>query len=200
MAISRRTFLLISAALALGGTLSYPQLKRERRKSLFARHVKGAYDASPFDTEVITTISLFVGALFGHHLSQDNLLDIVNRVNFSVVEDNGWRDEFSWLSSRLDSMAAQHGATNFRTSSTSQWEEIVTKIMEKIPPRESRILALFSEQERKRRRMMKSTIPQLVRIYKFSGVPWRYRGYKSWPGVPGDMLEYTKPGPTYKCQ
>lgn len=62
-----------------------------------------------------------------------------------------------------------------------------------------RLLALGSEQEQFRRRMHITTIPHLRRIYLASGVPWRRRGYQSWPGIPGDPRAYTRQGPVMQC-
>ena len=124
---------------------------------------------------------------------------MISRLDYATKADSGWRDEYAWLSDYITYFAAQMGAPSFLKTSAEQRDKIVMAVMHRKSARESRMLALVSEHERGRRRMISSTIPHLVWVYNHSGVPWRYRGYKSWPGVPGDTFEYTKPGPAYKC-
>ena len=63
----------------------------------------------------------------------------------------------------------------------------------------SLLLNLVSEYERELHLMRGWIVSDLASLYLRSGVPWRNRGYTSWPGVAGDMLEYTKPGTLPKC-
>jgi hypothetical protein len=194
--------MIISSALvavAASGVMSYPMLRRHQRDLLKANHVKGKPDSSPYDSTTLATVALFTGALFGHRLAQNNLSELVDRLDFAVNEDNSWRTEFSFLAQHVNNLAARAGASDFSNSSDSQIEKIITNMMKPVSPRESRVMALVSEDERNRRRMRSSTIPSLVWIYTNSGVPWKMRGYTSWPGMPKDTFGYTQPGPAYIC-
>jgi hypothetical protein len=186
-------------AVAAGGVVSYPMLRRHQRDLLETKHVKGKPDSSPYDSHILQTVALFTGALFGHRLRQNNLSELIDRLDFAVNEDDGWRGEFSFLAQHVNNLATQAGASDFSNSSDIQSEKIITDIMKPVSPRESRVMALISEDERNRRRMRSSTIPNLVWIYTNSGVPWKIRGYTTWPGIPKDTFGYTQPGPAYIC-
>jgi hypothetical protein len=44
--------------------------------------------------------------------------------------------------------------------------------------------------------MRSTTVPDIVWLYRYSGAPWRARGYERWPGIPGDWHEYLTAGKT----
>ncbi len=199
MHISRRRFLAAAGAgfFALAGSIAaYSVMQKDSRVS----HVKGHPDNSPFDNLTLETVIAFVAALYGRKLSIRDRKELVGQLTFSVQEDNGWRSEYVWLAQYVDGEARKSGVASLMSASSDQKDQIVFSILAKSAyNRKSRLLALFFVDERMRRRMHHSTIEQLQRVYLNSGVPWRHRGYSSWPGVPGDPREYTRPGPLSVC-
>jgi hypothetical protein len=132
--------------------------------------------------------------------SQQDHHELSGLVSFSASADNGWATEYRWLSSYVDNMAKRAGAESFSSATPELRESVMQNIMSR--PTSSftlRLLAIASGQGLLRKRMSITTIPHLRRIYLASGVPWRRRGYQSWPGVPGDPREYTRQGPVRQC-
>ena len=198
MQISRRRFLAIAGAgLAVAGSVAiYPAIQKYWQTS----HVKGSPDKSPFDGNTLETVAFFVAALYGRTLNASDREELVSQLKFAVQEDSGWRSEYSWLARHVDEAARQLGAADLKSVNDRQKEQVVLSIMTKPwGGKKSKLYAVFSEKERMRQRMHRSTFRQLQKIYLSSGVPWRHRGYSSWPGVAGDPREYTRPGPLSQC-
>ena len=209
--LTRRRFVGLAAAGSVtlaAGLVSYPYSCRigykwarsVGKQLLKPTHVNELPDVSKFDRGVLMTNAVFVGALVGRKLSPDDTDELVTRLEFAVKHDAGWRSEYSWLARHVDATARKMGATDLVSASLETRDRIVSSTMAISPwSMRSITLGLVSSEERSRRRMIFSTVPHLIALYARSGVPFRARGYASWPGVPGDPREYTKPGPTISC-
>lgn len=200
--LSRRKFLAIGAAslLVTGFGASLPSIRRYRARVLAARHVPGPESDKPLETQLTNTLVSFIGALFGQDLTQQDRDDLSELVSFAASADNGWVPEYRWLAAYIDKMAKEVGAESFLSATPELRESIMQNVLSRpIKGFRLQLLAMGSEQEWLRRRMRITTIPHLRRIYLASGVPWRRRGYQSWPGVPGDPRAYTRPGPVLQC-
>jgi hypothetical protein len=200
--MTRRQFLLLGFAgamlLAVGGGV--PIVRRYRARMLQARHQTGPRDEAPLAPHLLSTLVSFTGALYGVVLTDTDRLELEDRIQFTASEDSGWRSEFEWLTWFADQRAQGLDAVSFVELQPAQSELLIQSIMgEPVRDRRHRLLAMVSEQERNRRRFRISTVAQLKRVYQSSGVPWRRRGYQSWPGLPGDPRVYTRPGTQYAC-
>ena len=198
--LTRRQFIALGvAALMLGGLgASVPKLRRYRTQMLKARHQIGPRNEAPIDPSLMRTLVAFMGALYGVVLGEADREELTQRVEFSAIEDSGWRPEFAWLVAYLDDQADALVGKRFAEISPEEQDRLIQSMMsEPIRGRRRQMLALVSERERQRRRFRISTLRQVRRIYQTSGVPWRRRGYNSWPGVPGDPRAYTRLGPDY---
>jgi hypothetical protein len=200
--MTRRQFLLLGIAglmlLGIGGGI--PIVRRYRARMLKARHQPGPRDETPLDSHVLSTVTMFTGALYGVVLTVADRQELEDRLRFSALEDSGWRSEFAWLTRFADQRAQESDAGRFVDLESAQADLLIQSIMgESIRDRRHRLLAMVSEQERNKRRLRVSTVGQLQRVYQTSGVPWRRRGYQSWPGLPGDPRLYTRPGARYAC-
>jgi len=200
--LSRRKFLAIGAAglLVTGFGASLPFIRRYRARVLAARHLPGSESDEPLETQLTNALVSFIGALFGQDLTQQDRDDLSELVSFAASADNGWVPEYRWLDAYIDKMAKEVGAESFLSATPELRESIMQNVLSRpIKGFRLQLLAMSSEQEWLRRRMRITTIPHLRRIYLASGVPWRRRGYQSWPGVPGDPRAYTRPGPVVQC-
>ena len=200
--LSRRKFLAIGATglLVTGFGLSLPSIRKHLTQAVSARHIQGDESDIPLDSTLSNTLVSFIGAMFGEVFSQQDYHELGGLVSFAASADSGWETEYRWLSSHADSMAKRAGAESFLSATPDLRESVMLNIMSQSEGSfRLKLLAMTSERERLRRRMKITTIPHLRRIYLASGVPWRLRGYQSWPGVPGDPREYTRQGPVRQC-
>lgn len=144
------------------------------------------------------TVLTFIGALFGKDLSEQDLADLSDRLNYLLSSDTVLNRTSAVLVHHLDRLAIKGGATTFRSSSASQKQSIVDQIMRiDYKSNLSRLLSKLSASERDYYHMRWSVVPQLAWLYRNSAVPWRARGYARWPGIPGDWHEIVTPGAPY---
>ena len=200
--LSRRRFLVIavSGLVVTGIGVSLPSIRRHLVQLFSARHVPGPESDGLLESKLSITLVNFIGVLFGQDLTLQDRHELSELVAFAASADSGWVSEYRWLVSHIDSMANAARAEGFSSVTPELRESVMQNIMSR--PTSSftlRLLAIASGQGLRRRRMSISTIPHLRRIYLASGVPWRRRGYQSWPGVPGDPRVYTRPGPVPQC-
>lgn len=199
---SRRRFLVFSglaiSSLALS-IIAYPRLKQFKIARLSTGHRPGTQNGSTIDEKAINTVVIFVGALFGQRLQPPDKLELEERLKYAAEADSGWMDEYSWLGNHIIRKVEDLSLPAPENCSSDELAQLVAGVLGSPPSSKlSKLLAFVSEEERFRRRMMTSTTRHLVRIYRRSGVQWRRRGYKSWPGVPGDPLSYMTHGPDYR--
>lgn len=190
------------------GLASYPYSRRvgyqwfrdAAKRVLKPVHASGPPNASDFDRGILRTITLFIGALVGRQLSSDDIDELIGRLDFAVKHDSGWRIEYAWFARYLEEIVRGAGTPDLGSAPMGKRDLIVERVMAVSPwSTRSIALGLVSSTERNRRRMIFSTVPHLIALYARSGVPFRMRGYTSWPGVPGDPREYTRPGPISTC-
>ena len=153
----------------------------------------GKEDDSAFDQRVIDTVVAFIAAFFGVTLDEIDRVDLKRRLSFAVRRDNGWRVEYRSLAGFADQLARQFSGTVFTQANDDIRERVIHEIaLTRRAKLRNRIHAFVSSSGRDFLRMQQSTIPHLLILYRRSGVPWRRRGYVTWPGVGGDMLAYTQ--------
>ncbi len=195
---TRRTFLLLGAAgmAAISAAVSW-----HRWRNIGAlRHEPGTVSKEDPDEHVLQTVTEFTGALSGVSLTDDDRKDLHGRFSYAARKDSGWRNEYRWLSAYLDSLAEEAKGTSFVELASEQKEQIMRLALAiGESSRAQRFHAFLRADGRKLLRMRKSTFPHLMYVYQNSGVPWRHRGYKSWPGRPGDRLAYTRPVDPATC-
>ena len=151
---------------------------------------KAALIESAEDIQVLW-LNFYGNDSFGYIVTDNagNLLDTVLEITVASVND---------IPTALDDQAVALVGERFADISPEDQDRLIQSVMsEPIRGRRRQMLALVSERERQRRRFRISTLRQVRRIYQTSGVPWRRRGYDSWPGVPGDPRAYTRLGPDY---
>ena len=200
--LSRRRFLaiVVTGLVVTGFGASLPSIRQRFVQLFSARHVPGPESDDLLESGLSNTLVSFIGVLFGQDLTLQDRHELSGLVSFAASADSGWVPEYRWLVSHIDNMAKEAGAESFSSAKPELRESIMQNIMSR--PTSSitlRLLETASGQRRLRKRMRVATIPHLRRIYLASGIPWRRRGYQSWPGVPGDPRVYTQPGPVSKC-
>jgi len=189
--ISRRGFLVLVGSGAAVATL--PVARDRWGSTRRFRHVQGPADDSVFDREVINTLVQFLAAFFGVSLDAVDRTDLEQRMAFAVRLDRAWRDEYRTLAGFTDQTAAEFGARTFVQADKVVRDRVIHAIaLTRRAKLRERIRALVGSEGRDFLRMQQSTIPHLLRLYRRSVVPWRRRGYQTWPGVAGDMLAYTR--------
>lgn len=164
------------------------------------RHEPDLSGATSFDDATVNTLTEFLASVFGIALSSEDRTELNGRLRYAVEHDNGWTIEYAWLAAFADEASRSAGASSFSDSSVAQREEVVRlAFANDIGWRTQRARAFFQIDGRELLRMRKWTIPHLVRLYRNSGVPWRHRGYTSWPGRPDDRLAYSRRLETSQC-
>jgi hypothetical protein len=195
---TRRAFLVLGAAgmAAISTAVSW-----HRWRNIGAlRHEPGTASTDDPNEHVLRTVTEFTAAIFGVTLSDDDRKDLGGRFSYAARKDSGWRNEYRWLSAYLDSLAEDAGLTLFVDVPSEQKEQIMRLALAiDESSRAQRFHAFLRADGKKLMRMRKSTFPHLAYVYQHSGVPWRHRGYKSWPGRPGDRLAYTRPVDAPTC-
>lgn len=201
MNVTRRQFISIVA----GATLLAATVVANRpflgwlTKFISPKHTPGATDQSRFDQDTVATLVSFLGVLYGHRLTELDKRELGERIEFMVSEDAGWRPELTWLAAFLNKHSRIEGFELFRAAESGSQHKILELLFQPVNTNTSRLRAIFSAEERERRRVHGSTLGRLTELYRTSGVPWRNRGYASWPGVPGDLVEYTQPRVIPQC-
>jgi hypothetical protein len=154
--------------------------------------------ADQLSSEAQLTVLAFIGALFGTELVGDDLTDLSDRLSYRLTSDAVFRDECTVLMQYLDSLAREHRAVGFSSCDGMRKESIVNQIM---TINYNSVLARFqsrvSNYQHNYYRMRSSTVWKLAWLYRNSAAAWRRRGYRRWPGVPGDWREILAPGAPY---
>jgi hypothetical protein len=142
------------------------------------------------------TVAEFAGALFGRELSDEDRDDLRARLRdaVSVMPENAV--DYTALAYQADQLARHVGAADFRTANADQREAIVGRIMSlEVRSPWPRLFAHLSSRQARESRTRAWTIPNLANLYRSSAVPWRARGYRRWPGIPGDWQDILTAGP-----
>jgi hypothetical protein len=195
---TRRRFLVL-AATGLAAVSTAAAWKRWRGIGSL-RHETGIASKNAPDEHVLKTVMEFTGAIFGVVLSDHDRRDLFDRFSFAARHDSGWRAEYRWLTDYLDTLADDAEGTSYADLPPEAKERIMRNALAiGETSRAQRFHAFLRPGGRKLLRMRRSTFPHLRRVYRNSGVPWRHRGYRSWPGRPGDRLAYTRPVEKATC-
>lgn len=196
--LSRRQFILL---VATGGSAVGAAGAWYRWESLndlgHGDELSGEAEVDPSE---VATVAEFLGAMFGVTLTRADRSDLVRRLEFAAANDPGWAEEYDWLALHLNEAAAESGVLSYVNADAELKDAIMrSAIGRDVDYRMRKVKAFFHADGRELLRMRNSTIPQLSHLYRNSGVPWRQRGYTSWPGLPDDMLAYTTPAGPGKC-
>lgn len=191
--LGRRRLLIVSGMGAIA--LAAVGLGSLRHREETAQNTSGPGDAS---ADAKMTALSFIGALFGRTLSELDIADLSERLDYLLNSSAPFNHECTVLAHYLDGLARERHASTFSSSSTAQKHSIVDALM-RIDSKSilSRALARLSASARDHYRMRWSIVPQLEWIYRNSGAAWRARGYTRWPGIPGDWHDVLTPGPPY---
>ena len=166
------------------------------RKDLSFRsfqHVGGGADSSPFDQNVVADLVSFLSASFDQEFTATDSGELANRLNLAVGYDRNWRPEYSALSVLLNELSDQRAKRPFSSASRVDRQRIVADLLSTEGSwRRRKLLIMLGLDSYEVARAQRSTIPHLLRLYRLSGVPWRERGYDSWPGVGGEPFAYTR--------
>ena len=196
----RRRALAIVLGLLTTAAVGFPVLRKARSRRLARIGEQAGADSTSLDPRVFAPVAAFAGALFGHRLNPDEVLEVEQGLAFMVQSQGGRRPELTILADYLEQEARAHGAASFAVAADSVRNQMVDRIMRaQVASPRSLLLALVSSQERSRRLIRSEMVPGLAQLYRGSGPAWRRRGYARWPGVPGDPREYTRPGPLPQC-
>ena len=76
------------------------------------------------------------------------------------------------------------GAVGYIDASTDVQVKVLRDLRRPLSGALSGLKLAVSKSDAALERMRVSTSRHLIRIYRHSGVPWRHRGYATWPGVP----------------
>jgi hypothetical protein len=162
--------------------------------------VIGEHEAAPagLAPDATLTVLAFIGALFGRDLSAQDIDDLSERLGYRLSADAAFTHECAVLVQYLESLAREQGAATFISCSDMQKEAIVQQVS-RISSKSlgARLLSRVSMTARDYYRMRQSTVWQLSWLYRQSGAAWRARGYRRWPGIPGDWREILVPGSPY---
>lgn len=201
--LSRRRFLLgLSGSLVIVSSFSVPMILEWKRTALktWRSTEKPLSKNALIDKTTLNTVAIFLGSYFGLDITVEDRSELVERMEYSARANSIYLAEYKMLQHYLDDMASKNNAGLFTAASVDIKEKIIGEFLEKnINAKSSKIRALFSQAERNHRMLRASTLPHINKLYRHSGVPWRHRGYSSWPGVPGDPYDYTRPGATRIC-
>ncbi len=199
--LTRRLLLICAAAVVLVLAPLMIRVRNWRGRMLRAYHSPAPPTTQTLETSVTEGVADFTGALHGRRLSTEEKGEIAVSLDLAARTDSNWAKEYSNLMRYINHLASGEGASSFQSATELQRSTVLARIMSKpVDSSRSEFLALLSPWERTRRRMRRSTIPQLNWLYRHTGIPWRQRGYRRWPGLPGDSREYTRAGPEYPCQ
>lgn len=187
--------------LGAGFKLSSPWLSKLKKERLFYNHVKRSPATTPLDKLVLETLAAFSANLFGTQLIDASRNELKERLQYATKIDGGWFEEFQWFAMYINKRSNQMFNNDFPNLDEQQQSALFTLLRDErdVGTQRSKLLAMVSDDERNRRRVYTSTIPRLRRIYTHSGIPWRRRGYQTWPGIAGDQTAYRQKGPEYSC-
>jgi len=187
---------------AIGGLSAigaYGALRRWRTIGVLRHENAGPADGR-LDPHVAKTVTRFLGAMFGVDLTAVDEAELQGRLDYAVSHDVAWRGEYQFLAGYLDAESRDAGMASFTDASAVQRDAVMRlAVAADLDGRTQRIRAFFRHDGREILRMRRSTIPHLQRLYRYSGVPWRQRGYRSWPGVARNRLAYTRKLETSRC-
>ena len=198
--LSRRRLLILAAVGSAVGAAIWlkPMLRRGRSQQVSIADLNAPAVTLTRDMEgTLDTVITFIGALFGRALSETDRTELRERLTETLSQDPGRTQDYTALAQLIDRLARDAGAAGFVMANSAQRSSIVDQIMRIDPGTlRSRLLAHLTPGRRQYYRIRSTTVPDLVWLYRYSGVPWRARGYERWPGVPGDWHEYLTAGKT----
>ena len=173
-----------------------PLLRRLHAGSIESMN-EDAADARMQATSHRTNVAL-LGALFGHELTSTDESELIGALEYVHAVDPELAADFQALARFVDMLAQQLTHTTFLGATARQRESILHELMDVDRfSLASRVRARLSERRRTHHSLRARTIPQLARLYRACGVPWRRRGYDRWPGMPGRWDEYITEGRPY---
>jgi hypothetical protein len=119
--------------------------------------------------------------------------ELEQRLNLSTRLDGNWHNDYRELANIINDLAQTHEQKSFSAAKNTKRHEIIKQMISvRRSQRSWRLRAFFALDSPEFIKTQRSTIPHLLRLYRLSGVPWRQRGYTSWPGVGGETFAYMR--------
>lgn len=206
--LSRRKFLTriallgVASLLAIGSTpILLRQWKALKSLKLSAQHTVSYLGADSISPSVLRGSAYFSAFLAGIQPDASDIEELTNWFEFASSKDGNYYAELVYLVDHVNEISRRKFNKSFDKIDSSESDALVELVMRSNHSSglKSKFLALVSAKERASRLMHASTIPFAYRVYANSGVPWKRRGYTTWPGVPGDTFGYTKPIDLSSC-
>jgi hypothetical protein len=195
----RQMFAFIGFAVVAAGAARFvlPYLKGAQRTG-DGRENAVASLAGVDDHQSLATIVEFTAGLFGHNLSEQDRQELIDRLRYATSIDASFSEDYAELARHADRLSAAQGARSFQRASDTQRQVVIDHFMNiDTHGLFARLLSHVSKSQSQHYRTRWRTIPHLIFVYRHSGVPWRARGYRRWPGIPGVWTEYLSAGPQY---
>lgn len=200
MILLTRRNLVAGAAVVGGAALIAPTARQQYRQAAYPRRPKGGPAEQGVDQLTSTTVSKFVEIYMGVRFTEQDDAEIGSRLALLTSTNSAWTQPLQWLAKHLDLQAMTIGKVSFVQLASAQQNDIVEELLNGASELGSlRASAMFSAGARQKLMAYKHTIHYLRRLYRMSGIPWRHRGYASWPGIPGDPRAYVEPGVQQVC-
>lgn len=137
----------------------------------------------------------FIGDLHGRPLTDTDTAELRDRLEFSIeAEPSRWL-EYRQLIDWLDARCRAQGVGQYGGAGAASRARAITELMAIDPySRTANALSRVSKRAARVYSLRRDTVHELVWLYNNSGVPWRARGYRRWPGIPGDWREVLAAG------
>jgi hypothetical protein len=186
------------AALGFGGaSLVGTGALLVHRRAAGQEPLAGPSAGARIDDGGLAAIAEFIGVLFAHKLTAEDRGELLGRLRSAMSFEPVYVGQYATLIEYIEQYARESGAAGFVAASEGQRLKVVERFMNIEPDALlPRLLAHLSTSERSYYNIRWKTIPALAMLYRRSGLPWRARGYRRWPGVPGSWSDYLQPTPT----
>lgn len=139
----------------------------------------------------------FLGTFFDRDFSEEDRLELIDRLSFAMNTDAAVVADYRLLAKHANRLAVAEGARSLLLASEVQRRAAIAHLAEFDPySLVSRLMSRMSERYLAYSRIRANIIPSAAWLYRHSGVPWRARGYRRWPGIPGAWTEYLTDQPS----
>ena len=147
--------------------------------------------------EPTATMVAFLGTFFDRDFSEEDRLELINRLSFAMSTDAAVVADYRLLAKHANRLAVAEGARSLASANEAQRRAAIAHLADFNPySLVSRLMSRMSERYLAYSRIRANIIPSVAWLYRHSGVPWRARGYRRWPGIPGAWTDYLTDQPT----
>jgi hypothetical protein len=147
--------------------------------------------------EPTATMVAFLGTFFDRDFSEEDRLELIDRLSFAMSTDAAVFADYRLLAKHANRLAVAEGARSLASANEVQRHVAIGHLADFDPySLVSRLMSRMSERYRAYSRIRANIIPSVAWLYRHSGVPWRARGYRRWPGIPGAWTDYVTDQPS----